>query len=105
MLMDEKARRFRPLRFGLAGLFAVVGVSAIVAALWSPFPKPSLANLFKVQMNMTRAEVEELVGPPNAMFRANGVGEVAYGGPDGLWQFRYVNGRVQMISNLRVGSR
>jgi hypothetical protein len=61
--MDEKPRhRFR---FGLISLFALIAAVGILACFWNPFHKPSTANFGLIEVGMTVAEVEDLVGEPH----------------------------------------
>jgi hypothetical protein len=79
-LMDEKARRFRPLRFGLADLFSVVAVSAIVAALWSPFPKRlTIDDFLEVKHGTSSDSVIKHFGQPHDSFLVSRLTAFCYG--------------------------
>jgi hypothetical protein len=62
--MDEKHVRQR-FSFGLTSLFALAAAVGLLACFWNPLPNPSRSNLGLIEVGMTVAEVEELVGNPD----------------------------------------
>jgi hypothetical protein len=84
--MVEKTSRYRPWRFGLAGLLAFVAVAAIVAAFWNPFAEKRLTTDFlAIDVGTSREVIVERFGEPSRRTNRTKSTELWYYDVDDGW--------------------